>query len=126
MTEIAALTYTVLGIILIIFHLALAVGAPWGRLTMGGFYEGVLPKKLRVAAVAQALLIVVTIIIVLAKANLWFNSLQSLASIGIWLVVALFAISSVLNLITSSAWERHTGGPASVCMLICSLIIALS
>ncbi len=126
MVEIAAITYTVLAIIVILFQFALAAGAPWGKLTMGGLHSGVLPKKLRIAAGAQALLIAVTVLVVLVEANLLMPELQPISRIGIWFVVILYTISSILNLITSSTWERRTGGPVSVCMLICSLIIALS
>jgi len=125
MLETAIFIYSVLGIILILFHLALAVGAPWGKLTMGGFYEGVLPTKLRITALLQALLIAVTIILVLAKANLWFSNLQPIADTGIWFVVALFAISTVLNLITRSVWERRMGVPIAGGMFVSSLLIAL-
>ena len=108
-----------------LFHLALAVGAPWGKLTMGGFYGGVLPTKLRITALLQALLIAATIIIVLARANLWFSNLQSLADTSIWFVVALFAVSTVLNIITRSTWERRMGVPIAGGMFVSSLVIAL-
>lgn len=38
----------------ITFEVALAIGMPWGRYAMGGAHPGVLPTRLRVAAVAQA------------------------------------------------------------------------
>lgn len=125
MVETATLMYSGLGIVLILFHLGLAAGAPWGKLTMGGFYEGVLPTKLRITAVLQALLIAITIIIVLAKADPWLSDFRLFADTGIWFVVALFAISTVLNLITHSVWERRMGVPIAGGMFVSSLIIAL-
>lgn len=126
MTEIAAITYATLGSIVILFQLALAAGAPWGKLTMGGFHPGVLPTKLRIAALLQALLIAATALIVLIEASLILSDLQSISRIGIWFVVLLYIISSILNLITSSKWERRTGGPIALGMLASSLFIALN
>lgn len=126
MLEIAAIIYTVFAIIVILFQLALAAGAPWGKLTMGGFHPGVLPKKLRIAAVAQALLIICTALIVLTEAKLMFVELQPVSKFGIWLVVAIYTTVTILNLITSSRWERYTGAPVAFIMLTSSLYIALN
>lgn len=126
MIEIAAITYTVLAIIVIIFQFALAVGAPWGKLTMGGVHSGVLPKKLRITAIVQALLVSGTVLIVLVEANLLLPELKTVSKISIWFVVLLYMISSILNLITSSVWERRIGAPIALSMLICSIIVALS
>lgn len=125
LVEIAAITYTVLAIIVILFQFALAAGAPWGKLTMGGFHSGVLPNKLRIAALLQALLIAATVLIVLIEANSLLPELQTISRIGIWFVVAIYAASSILNLITTSKWERRTGGPIALGMLASSLLIAL-
>ncbi|MGA8046949.1 MAG: hypothetical protein WCA30_11865 [Dermatophilaceae bacterium] len=40
---------------LVAFQLALAAGAPWGRLAWGGRHERVLPTELRAASMASAL-----------------------------------------------------------------------
>jgi hypothetical protein len=125
MTEIAAITYSVLAVIVILFQLALAAGAPWGKLTMGGFHPGVLPTKLRIAALLQALLIAATVLIVLIEASLILSNLQSISRVGIWFVVAIYTASSLLNLITTSKWERRTGGPIALGMLASSLLVAL-
>lgn len=126
MIEIAAIIYTTLATIVILFQLTLAAGAPWGKITMGGFHPGVLSTKLRVAAVAQAILVAGTALIVLIEAGKLLPNLQVVSRIGIWFVVILYTISSILNLITSSKWERRTGAPIALCMLTCSLLIALS
>jgi len=92
---------------------------------MGGVHPGVLPKKLRIAAVMQALLVAVTVLIVLVEANLLLPELQTVSKISIWFVVLLYIISSILNLITSSKWERRVGAPVALCMLTCSLTVAV-
>lgn len=122
----AAILYTALATVLILFQLALAVGAPWGKLTMGGFHTGTLPKKFRFAAILQALVILTTVAIVTIEAGLWLGHFKPITSIGIWFVIVLFSISLILNLITRSIWERRMGAPIALCMLICSIIIAVS
>jgi len=123
--EFAAILHSLLAVLVILFQLTIATGAPWGELTMGGVHPGVLPKKLRIAAVMQALLVAVTVLIVLVEANLLLPELQTVSKISIWFVVLLYIISSILNLITSSKWERRVGAPVALCMLTCSLTVAV-
>lgn len=125
MVEFAAILHSLLAVLVILFQLTIATGAPWGELTMGGVHPGVLPKKLRIAAVMQALLVAVTVLIVLVEANLLLPELQTVSKISIWFVVLLYIISSILNLITSSKWERRVGAPVALCMLTCSLTVAV-
>lgn len=125
MIEVAAIAYLTLATVLVLFHLTLAAGAPWGNLTMGGSHTGVLPKKFRIAAILQALLILVTVVIVITEAGIWFSSFRTITSVGIWFIVILFSTSSILNLITRSVWERRMGAPIALCMLVCSIIIAV-
>jgi hypothetical protein len=46
--EAAAIIATVLLLILNLFQLALAAGAPWGAAAYGGGWEGVLPRGIRI------------------------------------------------------------------------------
>ena len=69
MTRLAAFIYTGLAFILIGFQISLGFGAPWGHLAMGGQWPGVLPLALRFAAVFQAALIGLFLLIVLRKAG---------------------------------------------------------
>ena len=53
----AAKTFVTLTLFVVLFQLALAAGAPWGELTMGGAFPGQLPPRMRVAAFASGLLL---------------------------------------------------------------------
>jgi hypothetical protein len=107
-------------------QLALAAGAPWGALTLGGFHRGRLPPRLRAAALGQALLLAVLTGLVLARAGVALPALAALAGPGIWLSVAVAGVASVLNLITPSPGERLVGAPLALVMLASSLVVALS
>lgn len=112
--------------LVIAFQIALALGAPWGELTMGGGMTGVLPAPMRLAAGLQALVIGGCIVVVLARAGVLRaapgRGLKGLA----WAVAALFAISLVLNLITPGAWERALWAPVALVLFATALRVAAS
>jgi hypothetical protein len=108
------------------FQLALAFGAPWGAYAMGGAFQGKYPPLMRLAAVAQAGLLVLIALIVLSRAGLVLKQWEDVSSWLVWVVVAFSAVGSVLNTLTPSASERRIWAPITIVMLICSLAVALS
>ena len=126
MKRIAAIVFAALTLGVVAFQIALAVGAPWGAYAMGGAFPGQFPPELRVGAVIQAILLAGFAAVVLARAELiQVRWLRKAARWLIWVVVAFFAISLVLNLITPSAGERALWVPVILLLLICSLVVAL-
>ena len=126
LTEAAAWIYTIASVGVILFQVALALGAPWGALAMGGASPGRFPPRLRVAAAAQAVLLGVAAAVVLARAGLAFAGLADTARILIWLVVALAVVALVLNLASRSAGERRLWVPVAVVMLASSVVVAVT
>ncbi len=126
LTEAAAWAFAIATTGVILFQVALALGAPWGAYAMGGVSPGRFPPRLRVAALIQALLLGVAIAIVLARAGLAFPGLADWASVLIWLVVALALVALVLNLASRSAGERRLWVPVAAVMLVSSLVVATS
>ena len=124
--EVAAIVFCVLTSVVVVFQLALAAGAPWGQVAMGGKYPGRFPRQLRIAAVVQALVLVGLGAIVLTRAGLAFPQWLAAATWLIWGVVAFSALALVLNLITPSKWERILWAPVAAVMLLCSVIVAVS
>ena len=122
----AALTYMIVSVGVIAFQFALAAGAPWGAYAMGGAFPGQFPPGLRVAAVVQAVILVLLALVVLARAGVavpgWSRSSRWL----IWVVAAFSALSFVLNLITPSAGERLIWAPVAFIMLVSSVTVAVS
>jgi len=123
---VAAVIYNLLICVVIVFELALAAGAPWGQVAMGGRHPGRLPAPLRAAAAVQALVLLGLGVIVLARAGLILPQWQAAANWLIWGVVAFSALSLVLNLITPSKWERIIWAPVAAAMLLCSMAVALA
>ena len=110
----------------IIFQLALALGAPWGRYAMGGRFPRKLPGPMRVASALQALLLTAAIGVVVARAGLGLSVWQGAASSWIWAVVGLCAVSLILNLVTPSQAERRLWAPVAAAMLLASLTVAFA
>jgi hypothetical protein len=124
--SVAAIVFAVVTSAVVGFQLALALGAPWGAYAMGGRFPGELPPLMRVAAVAQAVLLVLIVLIVLSRAGFLFPQWAGASTWGVWVVVAVSAVALVLNTMTPSRDERRIWAPAAGVMLICSLAVALS
>ena len=122
----AALVFALITIAVVLFQIALALGAPWGRYAMGGRFSGRLPPAMRVAALVQAALLVVLAVIVLADAGVLAADAARALPWLIWVPVIVSGIALVLNVITPSAGERRIWAPVAALMLLASLVVALS
>lgn len=125
-TRVAATLFTIVTAGVVLFQLALALGVPWGSYAMGGFYPGVFPPLMRVAALMQAILLVVTALVVLSRSGMLLRSWFRQSKWAIWLVVFLGLISLVLNSITPSAVEKALWQPVTVLLLVLSLTVVLT
>lgn len=79
--------------------------------------------ELRVAAAVQALVLASMAAVVLSRAALLMPAWRH-ASRLVWVVVAVAAISLVLNLSTPSAGERALWAPVALVMLVSSIVVA--
>jgi hypothetical protein len=122
----AALIYAIISAGVVAFQIALAAGAPWGALAMGGAFPGQFPPALRIAALIQAALLVGIAAVVLARAGLILPGWSRVSRWLVWFVVAFAALSLILNLITPSAGERAIWAPTAFLLLISSGIVAFS
>jgi hypothetical protein len=113
-----------LTMLVVAFQIALAAGAPWGNLTMGGAYSGRLPPGMRVAAVVQALVLVVFALIIATRAGLIFARWRGASRKLAWVVVAYGIAGVVLNAITRSQWERALWLPVTLGLLYCAIVVA--
>jgi hypothetical protein len=102
----AARLFGGLVILVVAFQLSLAAGAPWGHLTMGGAFPGRLPTTMRVAAVVQALVLLLFGTIVAVRARLILTRWHAASRKLVWVVVGYTVVGTVLNAITPSPWEH--------------------
>ena len=125
-TTVAAVAYALATTAVVVFQLALALGAPWGRYAMGGAFPGRYPTGMRVAAAAQGLLLALSVGVVLSRAGMALPQWAAASGWLTWVVVAFSALSLFLNLITPSADERRLWAPVALVMFVSSLTVALS
>src|SRR3990172_9194112 len=106
MTDLAGIVYFAATVAVIGFQLALAAGAPWGEVAMGGRYPGRFPPALRVTAAVQAVILAMLAEVVLDAAGAvplgWTEALPWLP----WLPVVFAALSVFVNAISPSTRER--------------------
>jgi len=122
----AAYVFTFFAAIVVMFQFALALGAPWGQLSMGGKYPGKFPIGMRIAALGQILLLVLFSLVVLARAGVTLKSYSAFSALTIWGVAAINLLSAILNTITPSKWERIIWAPVAIILFTCSVYVALS
>jgi len=122
----AAWVFAALTAVVMLFQLALAVGAPWGEFAMGGAFPGVYPPAMRIAALVQMAVLGVVGLIVCVRAGLVLPRWQAVARWPAWLVVALLGVGVVLNLITPSGMERLIWAPVAVLLFLSGLRVALA
>ena len=124
LTARAAALYGLCALVVVAFQIALAAGAPWGSLAMGGAFPGRLPPGMRAASLIQAVLQIVMALLVGARARRilpgWYGASRTL----IWAVAALLGMAVVLNAITPSSGERAIWLPVTIMMLACAVIVA--
>lgn len=121
---ISLLLFSILISIIILFQIALSLGAPWGSASMGGKFPGVYPTHMRFVAILNAFILLGILSIVLSYTNTYFLVLHSISNVGIWFVVAFFVFETIINTITPSKIER-IWAPVCLLLFITSLIIAL-
>lgn len=117
----AAWIYAALTAVVCLFHLALILGAPWGHLTMGGRWSGVLPVEGRVTSAVSIVILAGLAAVVLARAGIVRLRLPNWA---IWAVVAYLVVGVGLHVMTPSAAERAVWLPQILVMLACAISVA--
>ena len=122
----ASLLFSALIALVVAFQFALALGAPWGEMAMGGKFPGRFPPHMRVAALLQVVLLVFIALIVLTRAGVVLDEYSALSKYAIWAVVVFSLIGAILNVITPSKKERLLWAPVAIVLLICSTYVAMS
>ncbi|WP_085880342.1 hypothetical protein [Roseisalinus antarcticus] len=117
MTQVLAFAYAGLAALPVLMHLAVAAGAPLGRLTVGGRFSGRLPPLWRALALIQAALLALMAGAVLARAGIGPAALTPL----FWPALALTLLSLAANAASPSRPERLLWTPVLVLMTAAAL-----
>lgn len=127
-TRVAATVALVLFALLIVFQLALALGAPWGRAAYGGQNTGVLPMQFRVASAVAVVVWAALALVVVRRAGLpvWAPLPVAWLPVAVWIVVGLLVIAVVMNAITPSGLERAIWLPFTLLLLASTLTVAIT
>ncbi|MDF0595960.1 hypothetical protein [Psychromarinibacter halotolerans] len=117
MTKLFAFAYVGLAALPVMMHLAVAAGAPLGRLTVGGRFPGRLPPAWRALALVQAALLAVMAVAVLARAGIGAVPLAPF----FWPAVAVTLLSLAADAASPSRPERLLWTPVLALMAIAAL-----
>ncbi|WP_052665206.1 hypothetical protein [Nitriliruptor alkaliphilus] len=109
-----------------VFQLALALGAPLGRAAWAGQHPGVLPRNLRIASAAAAVLYPLMIVLVLASAGVIDDAaVPGSGVVAMWFLTAFFGLGVLANGASRSRPER-IWAPVSLVIAVCCAIVATS
>ena len=123
-TELAAVFYALVMGAVVLFHLALAVGAPWGSYGVGDAYPERYPPAVRVATVFQSVGLSLMAGVVLSRAGLLPPSWPGAGPWLIWIVVVLDAAAAARIILRSTKRVRNRWGAPALILLACSVIVA--
>jgi hypothetical protein len=126
LSNLAAVFFAGLTGVAVMFQVALACGAPWGELTLGGKYRGRLPGLFRIVPIVSGALLTGFAVIVLAHAGLAFANVTAISNSLIWVVVAYCVAGTIANFITPSRRERMLWFPITALMLVSSTVVAVA
>lgn len=115
-----ALAYAGFAALPFAMQLALAAGAPLGRYTVGGRFEGRLPGPWRALALVQAVFLAAMACVVLVHGGVIALALPGWT---LWAVLMLTALTTLANLATPSRPERLVWGPVTVAMSVCLVAV---
>lgn len=108
------------------FQLLLALGAPLGRAAYGGKSAELSPVFRRSSAGAIVLWAIAAAVM-LGRGGVSAVPLPDVVvDIGAWVLVVLSAIGTVVNLASSSPWERFGWAPFSAVLTVLAFIVASS
>jgi hypothetical protein len=127
LARVAAIVAAVLYAGLVLFQLALALGAPWGRAAYGG-QSAELSTQPRVTSAIAAVVWSAVALAVLRRAGfgVWAPFPDAWLPVVVWIAVALGAVAIVMNAITPSAIERAIWLPVAIALFASTLTVAIA
>ena len=117
---VAAAGFIVIGL----FQIALALGAPLGDAAYGGTRTD-LPASLRITSAVAAAVYGLATLIVLRRVGYRVPLISARVSrVGTWVLAGLMLLGALMNFASSSGWERFGWGPFALALAILCFPIA--
>jgi hypothetical protein len=124
--EIAAVIAVVILVLLMFFQLLLAAGFPLGRAAWGGKHR-VLPSKYRLLSLAAVIILGLAGWIILARAGLVPPGPEpAVLRVATWVFAVYMALNTLGNISSKSLLEKRVMTPASLILMVCFVLVALS
>ena len=122
---IAAIVVAILFTSIAVFQVLLSLGYPLGEYAMGGYYK-VLPKKLRIVGIVNALILLFMGFVFLQHTNVLVGLDFLPTHILVWVITILLGLNTIANLLSRSKKERLVMTPLSGFTFLLCLFIAVS
>ncbi|PAE18404.1 hypothetical protein CHH80_22015 [Bacillus sp. 7504-2] len=111
--------------VIALFQVLLSLGYPLGEYAMGGYYK-VLPHKLRIVSVFNALILLFMSIVILEHVEVLTVFHLSFTNTIVWVFTLFLGLNTIANLLSTSRKEKYTMTPLSSIAFVLSLVIAIS
>ena len=124
---ISAVFLVVTTLVVTVFQIALASGAPWGEYAYGGTKTGKLPTGFRINSVVSAFVMLAISGHYLAQLGVFEPVLDSAGnSVMNWVLVGFTGLAALANNATRSKKERMVWGIPTILMFLAALAVALN
>jgi hypothetical protein len=122
---IAATVAVGLLVVVAVFQLALALGAPFGKAAWGGAHDGVLPTRLRAASAVVGLVVYPAVIALVLSASGAINAdlVPGDGGVTMWVLATIFLLGAIANAVSRSHVERWWA-PVSLTIALCCGVVA--
>ena len=127
LVTISAVFLVVMTLVVTVFQIALASGAPWGEYAYGGTKTGKLPTGFRINSVVSAFVMLAISGHYLAQLGVFEPVLDSAGnSVVNWVLVGFTGLAALANNATRSKKERMVWGIPTILMFLAALAVALN
>jgi hypothetical protein len=127
LVTISAIFLVAMTLVVTVFQIALALGAPWGEYAYGGTKTGKLPTGFRINSVVSAFVMLAISGHYLAQLGVFEPVLDSAGnSVVNWVLVGFTGLAALANNATRSKKERMVWGIPTILMFLAALAVALN
>ena len=124
---ISAVFLVVMTLVVTVFQIALALGAPWGEYAYGGTKTGKLPTGFRINSVVSAFVMLAISGHYLAQLGVFEPILDPAGNAVVnWVLVGFTGLAALANNATRSKKERMVWGIPTILMFLAALAVALN